>query len=120
MRGFGPARLNRDAPTPLSHQANAMRYGHGEGPRGALCHLRDKSRSDSMHDRDDFAIRRLSRRNLAYYCEGSIRKLRVISDSDDFGDSTPLDRPVVTPGIARETARNRADEAPPTLLCDDR
>jgi hypothetical protein len=65
-----------------------MRYGHGVGPRNALCHLHDKSRSDFMLYRDEFAIRHLSWRNLAYYCNRSLWKLRIISDSDDFGDLT--------------------------------
>ncbi|WP_189052441.1 hypothetical protein [Aliidongia dinghuensis] len=41
-----------------------------------------------MRNRDDFAIRLLSRHKLAHYCDRPTWKLRVISDSDDFGDLT--------------------------------
>jgi hypothetical protein len=78
-----------------------MRYGHGVGPRDALCHLHDKSRPDFVRNREDFAIRLLSRRNLAHYCEEPIRKLRVISDYDDFGDLTSADYPSVTAKITK-------------------
>jgi len=64
MRGFGTRPPKHNAGAALG-RGNAMRYGHGVGPRGALCHLHDKSRSDFMRNRDEFAIRLLSRRNLA-------------------------------------------------------
>jgi hypothetical protein len=97
-----------------------MRYGHGVGPRDALCHLHDKSRPDFVRNPDDFAIRLLSRRNLAHYCEEPIRKLRVISDYDDFGDLTSAEYPSATTKITRIEREPQAERAETRSLYDDR